>query len=109
MATLAAVWSERRRVPPTAWFGIVVIALYVFVAVFAPLLAPYSQREVVDIQYAPWTAEHLLGTDNLGRDMVSRLIYAARNTLGIALATTALSFFLGGTAGLAWASTAFRS
>jgi peptide/nickel transport system permease protein len=97
---LAAVWTERRRIPRTAWFGIVVIALYIFVAVFAPLLAPYPEREVVDAQYAPWTADHVLGTDNLGRDMLSRLIYAARNTVGIAIATTALSFLLGGTTGL---------
>jgi peptide/nickel transport system permease protein len=97
---LAAVWSERKHIPPTAWFGIVVIVAYILVAIFAPVLAPYSEREVVGIQYAPWTPENLLGTDNVGRDMLSRLIYAARNTLGIALLTTALSFRLGGTMGL---------
>jgi peptide/nickel transport system permease protein len=43
---------------------------------------------------------HLLGTDNLGRDMLSRLIYGARNTVGIAFATTALAFILGSVLGL---------
>ena len=44
--------------------------------------------------------EFFLGTDNLGRDMLTRLIYGARNTVGIALITTLLAFFLGGTAGI---------
>jgi peptide/nickel transport system permease protein len=48
----------------------------------------------------PWTSEHLLGTDALGRDMLSRLIYAARNTVGIAFLTTALAFLIGSFFGL---------
>lgn len=89
-----------RKIPPTALFGLVVIAIYVFVAVFAPLLAPFPEREVIGSQYMPWSAEHPLGTDNLGRDMLSRLIYAARNTLGIAFATTVLAFLVGTICGL---------
>jgi hypothetical protein len=42
----------------------------------------------VGAQYLPWSAEHILGTDKLGRDMLSRLIYGARNTVGIAFLTT---------------------
>lgn len=101
---VAASRGELRRTlrdaPLTACFGMAVIAIYLFVAVFAPLLAPYGERAVVGAQFMPWSAEHWLGTDNLGRDMASRMIYGARNTVGIALATTLLAFFIGTTLGL---------
>jgi len=86
--------------PWSARLGIVLITLYVVVAVFAPLLAPYGERAIVGYEYEPWSEAHLLGTDNLGRDMLSRLIYGARNTVGIAFATTVLAFLLGGAMGL---------
>ncbi len=89
-----------RTAPVTASFGMLVILIYVLVAVFAPLIAPYAEREVVGGQFLPWDAAHPLGTDNLGRDMFSRMIYGARNTVGIAFATTALAFFAGSFLGL---------
>ena len=89
-----------RSAPPTAWFGMAVIAVYVVVAIAAPLIAPFGEREVVGAQYLPWGAPYWLGTDNLGRDMLSRLIYGARNTVGIAFLTTFLAFALGSTLGL---------
>jgi peptide/nickel transport system permease protein len=51
-------------------------------------------------EYQAWDSVYLLGTDNLGRDMLSRLIYGARNTVGIAFVTTALAFILGSVLGL---------
>jgi peptide/nickel transport system permease protein len=84
----------------SALFGLVVILLYVFVAVFAPVLAPYGESQVVGDQYEVWSDKFFFGTDQLGRDMLSRLIYGARNTIGIALLTTALSFMIGGLLGL---------
>ena len=89
-----------RTAPVTASFGMLVILAYVIVALFAPLIAPYAEREVVGGQFLPWDSTHLLGTDNLGRDMLSRLVYGARNTVGIAFATTALAFFAGSFLGL---------
>jgi peptide/nickel transport system permease protein len=89
-----------RSAPLTASFGMFVILAYAFVAIFAPLLAPFSESEVVGAQYLPWAAPHYLGTDNLGRDMLSRLIYGARNTVGIALATTIIAFGVGGILGM---------
>ncbi|MEM6739609.1 MAG: ABC transporter permease [Pseudomonadota bacterium] len=89
-------WIELRKAPFTAWFGMIVIAAYVFVAVFAPLLAPYGEADSSFAAYAPWSAEHVFGTDQIGRDILSRLIYGARNTIGIALATTLLAFAIGG-------------
>ena len=88
------------RAPLSAQFGLLVIVLYVLVALFAPLLAPFGETQVVGEGFAPWGGEFLLGTDNLGRDMFSRLVYGARNTLGIAFLTTLLAFLLGGLSGL---------
>ncbi len=92
-----------RDMPLTAAFGIMVIAVYLFVALFAPLLAPFPERAVVGSQFQPWDSTHWLGTDRLGRDMLSRLIYGARNTVGIAFATTALAFLVGSVLGI-WAA-----
>jgi peptide/nickel transport system permease protein len=91
---------ELIRAPLSAQFGIAVILLYILVALFAPVLAPYGETEVVGDGFAPWGGQFLLGTDNLGRDMFSRLVFGARNTLGIAFLTTVLAFLLGGTCGL---------
>ena len=88
---LKALW----RAPLTAQFGLVVILIYVVTAVFAPWLAPYGETEVVGPQFLPWGENHLLGTDNLGRDTLSRVIHGARNTVGITLIATALTFVIG--------------
>ncbi|PPB80073.1 peptide/nickel transport system permease protein [Albidovulum inexpectatum] len=89
-----------RSAPISAGFGMLVILIYLLVAILAPAIAPFSEREVVGGQFLPWDATHLLGTDNLGRDMFSRLVYGARNTVGIAFVTTALAFLLGSVLGL---------
>jgi peptide/nickel transport system permease protein len=92
--------KELRKAPPTAWFGILTIAFYILVMIFAPVLAPFGETEIVAYEFEPWGSPYFLGTDNLGRDMLSRLVYAARNTVGIALLTTALAFVLGAAMGL---------
>jgi peptide/nickel transport system permease protein len=89
-----------KKAPPTAIFGMVVIAIYIVVAIFAPFVAPFSETEVVGDQFELWGDPYILGTDNLGRDMLSRLIYGARNTVGIALITTAVAFLVGSFFGL---------
>lgn len=96
MSLIKLVW----RAPLSAQFGLLVIVLYVLVALFAPVLAPFGETEVVGEGFAPWGGQFLLGTDNLGRDMFSRLVYGARNTLGIAFLTTLLAFAVGGFCGL---------
>jgi peptide/nickel transport system permease protein len=92
--------KEFRTMPLTAGFGLLMILIYILVALLAPAIAPFSETEIVGREYQPWDEVHLLGTDNLGRDMLSRLIYGARNTVGIAFATTALAFILGSVLGL---------
>nr|HMQ58504.1 ABC transporter permease [Rhizobiaceae bacterium] len=94
------IWLALKKAPVSAWFGMVVVGIYVIVAVFAPLIAPYGEAEIFPVPNAPWGAEHVFGTDQIGRDVFSRLIYGARNTMGIALATTVLSFLIGGSLGL---------
>ena len=89
-----------KTAPGSARFGMIVILIYAFAALFAPLIAPYGQADILGKAYLPSSAEHLLGTDQLGRDIFSRLIYGARNTIGIALVTTLISFFIGGTVGI---------
>jgi peptide/nickel transport system permease protein len=93
-------WRLLKTAPPSAWFGMIVIAIYAFCAIFAPLIAPYGEAEIVGNAYQPSSAEFWLGTDQIGRDIFSRLIYGARNTIGIALVTTLLSFAIGGTLGV---------
>ena len=89
-----------RNAPLTASFGLFVILVYVVAAVFAPVIAPYGESEVIGSSYAPADDMMLLGGDQLGRDMFSRIIYGARNTVGIALLTTAIAFLVGSLTGL---------
>lgn len=96
----AAALKLLRQAPLTAKFGLLVIFTYIFVAVFAPVIAPYGETEVVGAEYEESSPEFLLGTDNLGRDMLTRLVYGARNTVGIAFVTTCLAFLVGGILGL---------
>lgn len=90
-----------RRLTPAAWFGFTIIVCYALIALFAPLIAPYGQTEVVSpVPYGPWSEQFIFGTDQLGRDIFSRLIYAARNTIAISLAATLITFTVGITLGM---------
>lgn len=98
-------WTESVRrdlakAPISAWFGMIVILIYALCAIFAPWIAPYDESDIVGRAYQPSSDEFWLGTDQIGRDLFSRLIYGARNTIGIALVTTLISFCIGGTLGV---------
>jgi len=103
---LADAWRELKKAPMSAKFGLVVIVGYVFVALFAPVLTPFGESEIVGAEFEEWGTvgaegkQFILGTDNLGRDMLTRLLYGARNTIGIAFVTTCLAFLIGGVAGI---------
>ena len=95
-----AIYKGFLEAPISAKLGLLTIAAYLFVAVFAPFVAPYSETEILGGAYELWSEKHLLGTDNLGRDMLSRLIFGARNTIGIALAAVVIAFAIGGVTGM---------
>ncbi|MGZ8481766.1 MAG: ABC transporter permease subunit, partial [Candidatus Limnocylindria bacterium] len=84
--------------------GAAMLLVALFVAVFAPLLAPYDPYESVrvtieDIYRAP-TAEHLLGTDDGGKDVFSSLLYGARVSLIVGFAAAAIALVIGGLVGI---------
>jgi ABC-type dipeptide/oligopeptide/nickel transport system permease subunit len=82
-------------------FGLIVITILIIAAIFAPLLAPYDPNKT-DMENALLqpNREHLLGTDALGRDTLSRLIYGARVALLVGLIATAVAASVGMTMGL---------
>lgn len=98
-----------RSMPLTASFGIMTILIYAILAIFAAFIAPYGQEQIISGAAANiipggdpamgGNPDFPLGTDQIGRDILSRLIYGAQNTVGIAFATTLLAFLLGGTFG----------
>lgn len=83
----------------SARVGLTIMLLYLVVAIFAPMMAPYRETEIVGEVWEPFGGTTLLGTDQLGRDLLTRLIYGARNTISIAFATTMLSFAMGAMTG----------
>lgn len=106
----AAFWSVYRE-NRGAVAGLVVVTLVVLLAIFADLVAPHSPTEQFRdaVRAAPMWAEggssrFVLGTDSLGRDMLSRLIHGARISLFIGLSVMGVSFIIGVLLGLACAS-----
>jgi peptide/nickel transport system permease protein len=89
-----------RTAPLTASFGLFVIMTYAIAGIFAPIIAPFGEAEIISDAFAPADEKMLLGADQLGRDMFSRLVYGARNTVGLALLATLLAFILGALGGL---------
>lgn len=77
-----------------------IILLVVVLAIFAPWIAPYGESQIVGGIWESSSKAYLLGTDSIGRDLLSRIIYGARNTVGIAVTATLVAFVLGVTSGL---------
>lgn len=90
-----------KRIPVSSLIGLVLTALFLIVAVFAPLIAPYPTGQIVGGVWEPMSSQYWLGTDNLGRDLLSRMIYGAQITIFISVAATALSFTMGSVLGFA--------
>lgn len=88
------------RIPVSARVGLIVTGAYLLAAALAPWIAPYSLSEIVGGVWEPGSAAHWLGTDNLGRDLLSRMLYGARTTLFVASLATLLSFSLGSILGM---------
>jgi peptide/nickel transport system permease protein len=83
------------RMPLSAAIGLFLTALYFLAAIFADFIAPYGMAEVVGDVWEPISAEHWLGTDSIGRDLLTRMIYGGQTTILIATVATLLSFSTG--------------
>jgi peptide/nickel transport system permease protein len=88
-----------KNIPLSALIGLTFTALYFLMAIFAPWIAPYGLAEVVGDVWEPASSEYLLGTDSIGRDLLSRMIYGGRTTIFIATMGTILSFTTGSVLG----------
>ena len=100
-------YSELRRVikvffeRPLPVLGLVIIVGMIVMAIFSPLLAPYDPDDMnLAIKLQPPSSQHLLGTDSLGRDTLSRIIYGSRNSLIVGISATGISAIIGMTLGL---------
>lgn len=82
-------------------FGLIIIALLVFTAIFAPLLAPYDpyKQDLTQVLLNP-SAHHWLGTDTIGRDILSRVIYGSQNSLLVGIVALAIASLIGMSLGL---------
>ena len=91
--------ARLKRVRPTTAVLVLLVLIYVFAAVFAPWVAPYDPfRPITPL--SPPGAEHLMGTDQIGRDVLSRTIYGARVSLLVGVVSVAIGVFVGTSLGL---------
>jgi peptide/nickel transport system permease protein len=84
-----------QKSPLSARIGMGIVILNVIVAVFAPLIAPYGETSVVGDVWESFSAQFYFGTDHIGRDLFTRMVFGARNTIALAFITTILSFSFG--------------
>lgn len=84
----------------SAWFGLIVVAIFLLVALLTPWLAPYEESANVGGTWDEPSAAMWLGADQIGRDMLTRIMYGSRMTIGVAFAITMLSFLIGIVLGL---------
>jgi len=95
--------ARARRTPTALWWSLAFIVLLCLIALFAPLLAPYSPNEQLDIvglKSRPPSFAHPLGTDQYSRDLLSRLLFGARISLSVAMLAVLLSATVGTAYGL---------
>ena len=99
-ADTAGAVRRKFHMTPSAWVGAVIIGFWLFIALFGPTISPYEESDIIaDKGFALIGEIGALGTDYLGRDVLSRVLYGARMTMGLAFVTTLLSFSLGVTFG----------
>ncbi len=93
--------KDMLRVNRAAMLGLIIVVLFALMAIFAPLIAPYDPYKVVlKDRLKPPSVIHLLGNDEIGRDMLTRVMYGGRVSLAIGLVPSFLSLILGSTLGL---------
>jgi peptide/nickel transport system permease protein len=94
-----------RRVSPSACIGIAIVAINLTAAIMAPVIAPFGEADSIGQVWAAPSPHFLLGLDNLGRDIFSRILFGARTTISIALVISLFSFTIGTLMGFAAALT----
>jgi peptide/nickel transport system permease protein len=104
MQQLRQVWNIFRH-KPMGMAGLILLCVVLFVAIFAPILAPYNPYDwIEDIQpedlLTPPDSEYLLGRDDVGKDVLSQLLYGARVSLTVGFASAIMSILLGTSIGL---------
>ncbi len=90
----AAWWWRQARAQPLAAIGAAIILIWVLIAIFAPVIAPYSYKQGDYIMAAP-SLQHLFGKDNFGRDVFSRVLYGSQTVLLLAVLSTLASLICG--------------
>jgi len=99
--TVPALRARRIRVSPSGTAGLAVVAFWLLVAVAGPAIAPFPPGHISDAGVlAPISRAFPMGTDYLGRDVLSRIVWGARYTVGVALLATAIASFTGTALGL---------
>ena len=88
------------KLTASAAFGLAIVGIFILVSLFTPWIAPYSESANVGGTWDEPSAKMLFGADQIGRDMLTRMMYGSRMTIGVALAITTLSFFIGILTGL---------
>ncbi len=88
-----------RRIPISAMIGLILTGSFFFTAIFAQWIAPYRMDELIGGVWDPISAKHWLGTDSIGRDLLTRMIYGGQVTIFIAVCATILSFVTGSVLG----------
>jgi len=81
--------------PLSAWFGILIVLINIVIIMGGGFLAPYGETEIVGTVWMPPDSSHWMGTDHLGRDLFSRMLYGARNTISLTILITCLSSVIG--------------
>ncbi|AWB24452.1 ABC transporter permease [Methylobacterium currus] len=94
-------WRLGYRISPVGAVAFLVILAWAVVAAVAPLIAPHPVGEIVDFDFfQPVSASYPMGTDYLGRDVLSRILFGARYTVGVSLAAVAIACLSGVTLGM---------
>jgi len=101
LAYFAAQTLKAFNTNKTSWIGLLVFLAIIALAIAAPVLAPYDPNDQnIVAKLRPPTAEHWLGTDSFGRDTLSRILYGARISLVIGIASTLLAMLFGSAIGM---------
>ena len=103
--TVPAVSAARKMIPRSVsdrlgWLGAAIVAVLLIAAVFAPLIAPYDPTERVARPFLPPSAEHPLGTNDVGQDLLSELIFGARVSLTVGIVAALVAMLIGTSVGI---------